>query len=292
MTDPVFRDYDQAGLDAQYNNRAKVPHFERHLASWNERGVQARARLSARQELRFDPISAQTLNVFPAAAGSAPAPVLVFFHGGYWMALSKASTDCIALGFVPQGVAVVNVGYTLMPAVRMDEVVRQARAAVAWTLAHAASFGGDPNRVWVAGHSAGGHLATAVATTDPTHWAAAGAPPGTVPAGGFAFSGLHELEPIRCSYLNATLAMDEAEAVRNSPRFMAPPASGDWQLLVGGAEGPEYLRQSADLAAAWGSAGRRRVRLEVLGGDDHFSLIDPLSDPGSVLVQRMRADMR
>ena len=174
----------------------------------------------------------------------------------------------------------------------MDEVVRQARAAVAWTLAHAASFGGDPNRVWVAGHSAGGHLATAVAATDPAHWVAAGAAPGTVPAGGFAFSGLNELEPVRRSYLNATLAMDEAEAARNSPRWMAPPAGGDWQLLVGGAEGPEYVRQSADLVTTWGSDARRRVRLEVLGGEDHFSLIDPLSDPESVLVQRMRADMR
>lgn len=288
MTANLLRGYDRAGLDAQYNNRAKVPDFERHIARWTQQGVHARATLPVRADQVYDPMSGQTLNVFEARGSRSPSPVLIYLHGGYWMALGKASTDCIALGFTPHGVAVVNVDYSLMPAVRMDELVRQCRAAVAWTVANAAGFGGDPNRVWVSGHSAGGHLAMmAAARTGPTAGPVASGQGAPVLAGGLSFSGLHDLEPIARCYLNDTLAMDDAEARRNSPIHLTPPSSGRWHLVLGGREGPEYLRQSADLAACWGSTDERRMTMEVVADAHHFSLVDPLADPDSSLVRRL-----
>ena len=284
MATAVYRHYDQAALDAQYNNRAKVPDFqERHIARWIEGGVRARAQFTTHEQIVYDPSSGERLNLF-LPAGQGPWPVLIYIHGGYWMALDKSSTDCVALGLVPHGVAVVNIDYTLMPAVRMDEVVRQCRAAVQWVHAQAALYGLDAARVWVAGHSAGGHLTAAVAAHG---WA--GRPP---LAGGFAFSGLHDLEPIRWCYLNQTLRLDEPEAARNSPVHLQPPADGDWTLHVGGLEGEEYLRQSVALAQAWASTPSRRMALEVCAGADHFSLVAPLEDPRSALVSRMLQTIR
>ena len=298
MSTPIFLHYDRAALDAQYNNRAKVPDFQSHLDRWLADGVRARSTLEVRTGIAYGSTPAETVNVFPAAPARGAAPVLVFIHGGYWMALDKSHSDHVALGLVPHGVAVVNVDYALMPGVRMDEVVEQCRAAVAWTLREAASFGGDPGRVWVAGHSAGGHLTAMVAATDwgaflSTQTAQHGlvAPPDR-PAGGFSLSGLHDLEPIRLSYLNDTLAMDAAEAARNSPVQWAAPAAGRWVAAVGDAEGPEYLRQAQQLAAAWGCEGARQVSAQVWRDTNHFTIASRLADPRDALVGSIVSTLR
>ena len=135
MTRPIYRHYDQSALDAQYNNRQKVPGFQANIDQRKADGERARSTLAPRLDVRYGPGADDLLNVFPAA-GPGPAPVLVFIHGGYWMALGKDSTDYVALGLVPHGVAVVNIDYTLMPKVRMDDLVQQARAAEAWKHSH------------------------------------------------------------------------------------------------------------------------------------------------------------
>ena len=169
--------------------------------------------------------------------------------------LDKADFSFVANGFVPHGITTVVINYALIPTVRMDELVRQCRQATAWVLANAASFGGDPQRVAVAGHSAGGHLTAMVGATNWAAFAAPAAPPAARPVGGFALSGLHDLVPISRCYLQQSLQLSDDEVARNSPVDLPAPRQGFWTALVGGKEGPEYHRQSSELARRWSAAG-------------------------------------
>jgi len=148
---------------------------------------------------------------------------------------------------------------------------------VAWVIDHAQELGADPRRVFVAGHSAGGHL-TAVAMNDARV------------AGGLAISGLYDLEPIRLCYLNDVLALTPADAERNSPLRLPPPRSGALILALGEREGPEYHRQTDDLAAAW---ARRGFTAEVmdLAGHDHFSIAVQLGEAKSELSRAILGQM-
>src|SRR5438445_156719 len=155
MPQVVFRDYDRAALDREYDNRAKVKDAPEWLERYARESAKARAELSCRLDVAYGPSAGETLDVFPAP-GSGPAPVHVFIHGGYWHRLDKADGSFVARGLLPAGAAVVVINYALIPTVQMAELVSQCRASIAWVHRHAASFGGDPRRTFVSGHSAGG----------------------------------------------------------------------------------------------------------------------------------------
>ncbi|MGH7358798.1 MAG: alpha/beta hydrolase, partial [Candidatus Rokuibacteriota bacterium] len=224
------------------------------------------------------PAPGETHDLFQPAGGG-PAPVHVFVHGGYWRALGKGDFSFVARGLQPAGVLVAVIDYALIPTVDMDELVRQARASVAWLHRNAAAFGGDPARITVSGHSAGGHLAAMLLSTDWPRFA--GLPPDVVKAA-CGISGLYDLEPIRLSYLNETLALTPDTARRNSPVHVVPAAAGPVLLAVGAREGDEYHRQTESLAAAW---RRRGLVAEVMdmAGHDHFSIVTELARPDSPL---------
>lgn len=284
MGETVFLGYDRAALDREYDNRGKVARHAEYLAAYPAESARARDALPARLDLRFGPAPGETLDLF-LPAGGGPAPVHVFVHGGYWRALDKADWSYVARAFQPGGALVAVVNYALIPSVDMDELVRQVRASVAWLHRNAGAFGGDPARITVSGHSAGGHLVAMLMSTD---WPrVAGLPADTIKAG-CGISGLYDLEPIRLSYLNDTLGLSAEAARRNSPVHLVPEASpGRLLLAVGGLEGDEYHRQTDTLAAAW---RRRGLAVEVLdlAGEDHFSIVAQLGDPERPLSRAIR----
>jgi arylformamidase len=237
--------------------------------------------------MRFDvpygPHHAERLDIFPAA-GPEPAPIHVFVHGGYWHRLDKADFSFVVRALRPAGAVTVVINYGLIPTIDMDTLVGQCRAAVAWVHAHAREFGGDPARLFVSGHSAGGHLTAMLLATD---WTALGRPADTL-KGGVAISGLYDLEPIRRCYLNDVLALTPETARRNSPVTLPAPRAGALVLALGGDEGPEYHRQTDALAAAWGvKAG---AVLDMVGLN-HFSIISELESPSSPLARAIQAQM-
>ena len=151
MGTTVFREYDQAALDREYDNRAKVADSADYIARYPRESAAARRDLDCRLDLRYGPSPGETLDVFPAT-GPRPAPIQVFIHGGYWRALDKADFSFVVRAFRPAGAAVVVINYGLIPTVDMDELVRQCRASIAWVYRNAGSFGGDPARIFISGH--------------------------------------------------------------------------------------------------------------------------------------------
>ena len=234
-------------------------------------------------DVGYGPSAAETLDIFPAA--HAGAPVFVFIHGGYWRRFSAKDYSLVALGLVPLGITTVVVDYALCPAVTIDEITRQCRAAVAWTVRHIGEHGGDPARVAIGGHSAGGHLGAMCLETD---WAAAHGLAADPLAAAVLVSGIYDLEPLRRSYLQPSIRLDDGVIARNSPLFAVRPCATPVLITWGAEESAEFARQSTAFHAAWQACGNTGETLPQ-AGMNHFSAIDGFTDPGSALCRWLGA---
>lgn len=269
--------FDPAWLDAQYNNRARIPEHPQIFARWADESRRARQALSPALDVRYGPAAEETLDVF--AAPGPRAPVLVFIHGGWWRALDKADHSFLAPAFVQAGVTLVVPNYTLCPAATIEDITLQMVRAVAWTVREIAAYGGDPRRIVVAGHSAGGHLAAMLACC---RWQQVGAGlPERAVQGALAISGLFDLEPVRQTpFLQADLRLTP-DAVRKLSPAGFPPPPVPLAALVGGDESEEFLRQNELIRKAWGT--RTVPVCEAVPGRHHLDVLDTLGQPGSRL---------
>ena len=194
------------------------------------------------RNISYGTMEEERLDLFRPPNGTAP--VLVFIHGGYWQSLDKDHYSFALEPLVSAGALVLMVNYTLCPKVTLDALVDQVRAACAWAWHHAREYGGDPERLHVAGHSAGGHLTAVMAATDWPRFES-GLPCNMIRSA-IPISGLFDLEPLRLSSVNAAVRMDSTTAKQNSPLFMTPAAALPVSVVVGRAETAEFRRQSFD----------------------------------------------
>lgn len=282
---------DPLWLDRMYNNRALVPEHGAFLSAWAEDSARVRATQPCHLNLPYGDGPQATLDVFaPAQPVPGGAPVLVFLHGGYWRSLDKADHSFVAPSFTQAGVCVVVPNYALCPgapegAVTIPFITAQMVQALAWVARHVAHYGGDPARITVAGHSAGGQLAAMMLVTD---WAAHGA---DLPAGlvrrGLSISGLYDLEPLRHTpCLQPALLLTPEQVQAASPIHQAVPPQARLFSVVGGAESAEFLRQNRLIREAWGPAAVPVC--EELPGLHHFSVLSALAQPGHRLHQLAR----
>ena len=278
-----------AWLDRMYNNRALVAGSARHLALWASASRAAREALApdfARLDLRYGDGENETLDLFPAAtaalAGAPRAPVLVLIHGGYWRGLDKSDHSFLAPAFLRSGACVVVPNYALCPGmpdrrVTVPQIVMQMVRALPWVWRHAAEFGGDPARITVVGHSAGGHLAAMLLLC---RWPQV-APdlPCALVRNALSLSGLFDLAPLRRSpYLQTSLRLTPAQVKQASPALLPAPRHAPLWAVVGGDESEEYLRHHRLIREAWGAEA---VPLAVvLPGLHHFSVLEALAEPG------------
>lgn len=258
--------------DDAYANAAHIPGGETYPARWAEAAARFRDMRAGRDalDLAYGPSPRQRLDLF--LPEGAPQGLVVFVHGGYWLAFDKSSWSHLAAGPLGRGWAVALPSYDLCPEVRISAITRQIGAAVAL----AASRVAGP--LVLTGHSAGGHLASRLACADgPLAPALGGRLARVVP-----ISGLFDLRPLLRTALNATLRLDAAEAAAESPALGTPRESVALTAWVGAEERPELRRQSALIANIWAGLDAA-TRLVEAPGRHHFDVIAELGDPASAL---------
>jgi arylformamidase len=286
MSQAVYRDFDAEAMEMQYNPRRTVDGVDGIVAEWAARSKTFTDSHDYALDIAYGDRPEEKLDVYRPAASNAP--VLIFIHGGYWRALDKQPFAFMCEALVDAGALVVSINYTLCPAVTLDEIVRQCRAACAWVRRNVADHGGDPGRIHVTGHSAGGHLTAMMAATD---WPGFAADlPADLLKSASPLSGLFDLAPILQTSINADVRMDPAAATRNSPQALKPAHDMPMTVAVGGAESDEFRRQSKEFAEYWGRSLSRIDYLET-PGENHFTIIDGIARAGSPITRALLGHM-
>jgi arylformamidase len=271
----LYRDFATSeALDREYNPRLAVPDVDSEFRRWAEDSARVRAELPCRLDVPYGPTRAEHLDLFPAERGGAP--VHVFFHGGYWRAFTAKEFSFVAEPLHRRGIAVAIVNYALCPEVKVEEIVRQCRAALAWVKRNAAAFGGDPARISISGHSAGGHITGMMLATE---WERLYGLPGDLVKAACPVSGLYDLEPFPFTWLQPTLQLGWDEVRRCSPLRRLPAPGPRIAVVVGGRESAEFHRQAEEYVAALRGAGHAPAYLDV-PERDHFTILHDLRGAG------------
>ena len=283
----VWLDMDQAELDAAYDQSQYAPNRPQLVERLASNSEAVRARLGAPRRFAYGPTSIEGLDVYPTTRANAP--INIFLHGGAWRRGRARDSAYPAELFVhagahyvvPDFINVIEASGSLWP------MAEQARRAVAWVHRNARSFGGDPDRIYVSGHSSGAHLASVVLTTD---WRRDLDLPADIVKGGLCCSGLFDLKPVRLSarseYVTFTDEMEQAlSSQRHLDKLFAPVI-----VAYGTLETPEFQRQSRDFAAAVKAAGKP-VQLLVGEGYNHFEIPETLANPYGLLGRAVLEQM-
>lgn len=273
----IYKQYNKEQLDNQYNNRLHVPDFATYLQRWDTWSEATRQQHTYIKDLPYGDHPRECLDIFPS--GKPNSKVLVFIHGGYWQLFDKTKFHFVAASFLPHHVTTVVINYPLAPAATMDEIVASCRKAVRWLQQNLAAYDANPQQIYIAGHSAGAHLATMLMSKEQ----AVEITPFV--KGMCLISGLYNLVPVQLSYVNAVIGMDKETAERNSPVNL--PAVQTCPLLVsaGSAETEAFKDQSSELYTRWKT--KTPVQLLQLPGVNHFSILDALVDENTLLHQAM-----
>jgi len=284
----VWLDMDQKELDDAYDQRVYAPNQDQIIGRYRTNSDATRARIGQPRRYAYGPTPVEELDVYLTKRPNAP--INIFIHGGAWRGTFAKDYGFPAELFVHAGVhyvvpdftTVQDAGGSLMP------MAEQVRRAVAWVYRNAESFGGDPNRLYISGHSSGGHLAGVVLVTD---WQKEFDLPPDIVKGGLCCSGMFDLKPVRLSarslYVNFTDEMEQAlSSQRHLDKLNCP-------LIVsyGTFETPEFQRQSRDFAAAVKAAGKP-VQLLVAEGYNHFEIIETLANPYGLLGRAVLEQMK
>lgn len=264
-------EHDQDWYREQYDPFAQVTDYTALFSDWSLRSGRARQNNRCDLNVSYGPTPLQALDVFPSACANAP--VFAFIHGGYWRGSDKAIHSFLAPALVEAGAVVVLLNYDLCPVVDIGSIVEQTTAGIGWVYQNIARYGGNPEHVVVAGHSAGGHLA---AMQICRRAATRNGNPLPHISRALAISGLYDLAPVRrASFIQQDLRLTEGAVRGLSPVLLEPNAGSVIQLAVGGMESDEFIQQSQLLARQWGP--QVATKCELIPQRDHFRVLEDLA---------------
>ena len=280
----TYRNLSPEALELEFNPRAVARNLDERLAASAAASAETRARLDCVLDVRYGPGAKETLDIFPAADSGTGrgAPVHLFIHGGYWRAMDKSDYSFIADAFQPAGATTVVINYDLCPTVTLDTIVEQSNRSIAWTFRNIADYGGDPERLYVSGNSAGGHLTAMALAHD---WEAEGLPADII-KGAAPITGVMDCEPVLDITVNEEVRLEPEAARRLSPLRNPPRRALPLLVAVGGAEPRLWIKMSEDYAALCRGRGIECEYLE-MPGQDHFDISRAVGDPESPLARAM-----
>lgn len=259
----VWRDYDQEELDAAYNQKFYQPHTEAVNSRLSSLSFDLRLRRGYPERVAYGggPDEAMDIYKAPQAGG----PVFVFIHGGIWLYLDASSAGFAAEMLLDRGAHFVALDFAPVNELDGDlgRMADQVRRGIAWVVKNAESFGGDPSRVYIGGHSSGGHLAAVALTTDWTEFEL----PADAVKGGLLMSGIYDLEPVRLSWRSSFITFTDAMEDAMSPQRHLNRINVPCVVSYGTLETPEFQRQAQDFAAALEAAGKP---VQLVAGRDYF----------------------
>lgn len=280
-----WRELSQQELDDNYNQNSLVPDNSYFRDKKKRESERARASLKCILDVPYGPTLKEKLDIFPAAKKGAP--IQIFIHGGAWKSGNKSDVSYPAPIFHAAGANYVAVNFASVPEVMIEEQVRQCRAAIAWVYRNAASFGGDPDKLYVCGHSSGAHVTGMMVVTD---WEGVYGLPADILKGAAPVSGMFDLEPVRHSWRNTYLHLDEERARALSAIHRIPKTKIPLVVGVGTGELQEFQRQSHAFVAAWRAAGQSCDFL-VVEGKNHFEMGAEFGDPDSPVIRAILRQM-
>ena len=275
----IYQGYDLAALDIQYDIEATVDDLDSYRIEYDALSEKVLGSDEIQLDVVYGSAPLQQLDIFPAAKG--PSPMVVYIHGGYWKVGDKAGYRFPAQAFNPVGVTWITMNYRLAPDVTLDDIVDDVRSAIAWIHHHAADFDSDPDRIIVAGSSAGGHLTGMIAAEG---WQNDYGLPENVIKGIAAASGLYDLTPFLHTSQKEYLNLDDASVERNSPAQNLPRHDLPMLITWAGQETSEFIRQSQDYATLCSKTGNAVATL-LHPEHNHFSLAREYATTESDLVQ-------
>jgi arylformamidase len=277
MSARVFREYSQAELDRQYDQRAWAANAVAIINGYSSDSEIVRSRLGEPEVHAYGESRAETLDLFRAPKPKAP--VHVFVHGGAWRSLGKRDSAFPAENFVRAGAHFVALDFALLPYVTLEQIVWQVKSAVAWLYRNAATLDADAERIFISGHSSGAHLASAAISGD---WRAEFDLPFDTVKGALFCSGIYDLEPVRHSARNAYVQLDAPQVEALSPIRHVGHIACPVAVAYGERESDEFKRQARDFVAA---IERHRGSAELIEGGDlnHFEIINTIASPTGLL---------